>query len=117
MLLFSEYGERVQARITSFYGIAVVTRDIQDPLTGDLNGAEIHLDHLLGAEERLFLLGHLFGHTVQWNVHPDAFDIGRLREPPVAEAEPVALAEQVGIPPTLAVLVAQERLLALQEQA
>jgi hypothetical protein len=87
MLLFSEYGERVQARITSFYGIAVVTRDIQDPLTGDLNGAEIHLDHLLGAEERLFLLGHLFGHTVQWNVHPDAFDIGRLREPPVAEAD------------------------------
>ena len=79
MLLFSQYGERVQARVTSFYGIGVVTRDIQDPLTGDLSGAEIHLDHLLGAEERLFLLGHLFGHTVQWNVHPGAFEIGRLR--------------------------------------
>ena len=87
MLLFSAYGERVRARIESAYGIRVVTRDIQDPLTGDLNGAEIHLDHLLGPEERLFLLGHLFGHTVQWNVHPEAFDIGRLREPPVAEGD------------------------------
>jgi hypothetical protein len=93
MLLFSQYGERVQARVTSFYGIGVVTRDIQDPLTGDLSGAEIHLDHLLGAEERLFLLGHLFGHTVQWNVHPGAFEIGRLRESPVVDADlPVIIA-------------------------
>ena len=40
----------------------MVTRDTQDPLTGDLDGAE----------ERLFLLGHLFGHMVQWNVDLDA---------------------------------------------
>ena len=60
MLQFIVYGEGVQARIEFAHGIRVVTRDIQDLLTGDLNGAE----------ERLFLLGHLFGHTVQWNVHP-----------------------------------------------
>ena len=53
---------QVQARIESSHGIGVVTRDIQDPLTGDLDGAE----------ERLFLLGHLFGHMVQWNVALDA---------------------------------------------
>lgn len=40
----------------------MVTRDIQNPLTGNLNRAE----------ERFFLLGHLFGHTVQWNVDLDA---------------------------------------------
>jgi hypothetical protein len=87
MLAYSFYGERVQERIVTGYGIRVITRDIQDPLTGDLDGAVIHLDYLLGPAERLFLLGHLFGHTVQWNVHPDAFEIGRLRQPPVAEAD------------------------------
>ena len=87
MLPYSAYGELVQRRIHSVYGIRVVTRDVQDPLTGDLDGAEIHLDYLLNPEDRLFLLGHLFGHTVQWNVHPDAFDIGKLRHPPVAETD------------------------------
>ena len=77
MLQFSVYGEGVQARIESSHGIRVVTRDIQDPLTGDLDGEE----------ERLLLLGHLFGHTTQWNVHPDAFNIVRVRKPPVAEAD------------------------------
>ncbi len=34
----------VQARIAGYYKIPVVTRDIPDPLTGDLDGAEIHID-------------------------------------------------------------------------
>ena len=36
-------------------------------------------------EQRLFLLGHLFGHTVQWNVDPALFEIGRRYQPPVNE--------------------------------
>ncbi len=87
MLAYSVYGELVEARIISGYGIRVVIRDVQDPLTGDLDGAEIHLDYLLSPEDRLFLLGHLFGLTVQWNVHPDAFEIGKLRHPPVPEQD------------------------------
>lgn len=63
-----------------------MTRDIPDPLTGDLDGLEIHIDHAVSAEERLFLLAHLFGHTVQWNVVPGAYEIGRLHPPPVEEA-------------------------------
>jgi hypothetical protein len=59
--------------------------DVPDPLTGDLDGAEIHIDFALTPEQRLFLLGHLFGHTVQWNVNPRAFEIGQQREPPVSE--------------------------------
>ncbi len=66
-------------------GIRVVVRDVPDPLLGDLDGAEIHIDHLLDDEQRLFLLVHLFGHTVQWNVHPEAFELGRLQTPPVDE--------------------------------
>jgi hypothetical protein len=75
----------VEEFLSSKYGIAVITRDIPDPLTGDLDGLEIHIDYSLTAEERLFLLAHLFGHTVQWNLHPAAFEIGRQYRPPVRE--------------------------------
>jgi len=68
------------------YQVRVVTRDIPDPLIGDLDGAEIHIDYAVTPEQRLFLLAHLFGHTVQWNVDPAAFDLGRTRQPPVEEA-------------------------------
>ena len=82
---FAEYCVRVQQQLENAYGIRVVTRDVPDPLTGDLNGTEIHLDHALSSEDRLFLLAHLFGHTVQWNVSPRAFEIGRPLQPPVPE--------------------------------
>lgn len=59
--------------------------DVPDPSPGDLNGAEIHIDYLTGAELRLFLLSHLFGHTVQWNVSPRAFELGQPKTPPVEE--------------------------------
>jgi hypothetical protein len=65
-------AERVETYIKDVYGLRIVTRDIPDPLTGDLNGADIHIDRAVTPEERLFLLGHLFGHTVQWNTDPNA---------------------------------------------
>lgn len=82
---FDEYSARVQKHLETLYGIRVVTRDIPDPLTGDLDGAEIDIDHAVTAEQRLFLLAHLFGHTVQWNVNPALFEIGRQYRPPVNE--------------------------------
>ena len=75
---------RVEQHIEHTYGVRVITRDIPDPLTGDLNGAEIHIDQAVTAEQRLFLLAHLFGHTVQWNVIPGAFELGQPRQPPVS---------------------------------
>jgi hypothetical protein len=62
---FAEYCDRVQSHLEKDYGIAVITRDIPDPLTGDLDGAQIHIDYTLNPEQRLLLLAHLFGHTVQ----------------------------------------------------
>lgn len=91
MIPFEEYCRRTQERIEGAYGIRVVTRDIPDPLTGDLNGAEIHLDYAITAEQRLFLLAHLFGHTVQWNVSEAALELGQPRVPPVSEEELPAL--------------------------
>jgi len=82
---FAEHCGRVQHQIEQGYGIKVVFRDIPDPLTGDLDGLEIDIDHAVSAEQRLFLLAHLFGHTVQWNVDPGAFEIGRQFQPPVDE--------------------------------
>jgi hypothetical protein len=82
---FAEYCQRVQKHVEGSYGVRVVTRDVPDPLTGDLDGAEIHIDDAATPEQRLFLLAHLFGHTVQWNVKPSAFELGRPRQPPVSE--------------------------------
>src|SRR5215471_6417656 len=83
MIPFADYCARVQEHVERSYGIRVVTEDVPDPLTGDLDGAEIHIDYALNDEQRLFLLAHLFGHTVQWNVNPRAFELGRPRTPPV----------------------------------
>jgi hypothetical protein len=85
MIPFAEYSVRVERHIEKAYGVRVVTRDVPDPLTGDLNGAEIHVDYAVTAEQRLFLLAHLFGHTVQWNLNPGAFELGRPQAPPVSE--------------------------------
>ena len=81
---FVEYSARIQ-HLESVYGIRVVTRDIPDPLTGDLDGAEIEIDFAVSPEQRLFLMAHLFGHTVEWNVKPALFEIGRRYQPPVNE--------------------------------
>jgi hypothetical protein len=85
-IAFADYSSRAQQRLEQVYGIRVVTRDIPDPLTGDLDGLEIHIDYAVTDEQRLFLLAHLFGHTVQWNVDPGKFEIGRRYQPPVDEA-------------------------------
>ncbi len=93
MIPFADYSARVEQHIEKAYGVRVITRDVPDPLTGDLNGAEIHIDYAVTAEQRLFLLAHLFGHTVQWNVDAGAFELGRPQTPPVSEDRLPALME------------------------
>ncbi len=84
MIPFADHCRRIEHHIEKAYGVRIVTRDIPDPLTGDLNGAEIHIDYAVTPEQRLFLLAHLFGHTVQWNTSPTAVDLGRPQNPPVS---------------------------------
>jgi hypothetical protein len=83
MIPFAEYCAKIQEHLEQAYHVDVVTRDIPDPLTGDLDGLEIHIDPVVSPEQRLFLLAHLFGHTVQWNVNPGSVEIGGLFQPPV----------------------------------
>ncbi len=66
----------LEPHVENKYGIPVRIRDVPDPFTGDLDGAEIHIDYDDDIEGALFIIAHLFGHTVQWNTSPDARDIG-----------------------------------------
>jgi len=93
MLWFCEAGARAEAYIVRRYGIAVVTAAVGGSFVGDLDGAEIRIDPGAGAEQRLFLLGHLFGHTVQWNTDAAAFALGQPQAPPVSEVLLPALLE------------------------
>ena len=73
----------VERLIERRYGLPVVITDVPDPFTGDLDGERILVDYDLDPEEALFILVHLFGHTVQWNVSPADRALGLLevREP------------------------------------
>jgi hypothetical protein len=63
---------QVERLIEDRWGIPVVIGDVPHPFTGDLDGAEIRVDYDLEPEDALFIVIHLFGHTVQWNVSPEA---------------------------------------------
>jgi hypothetical protein len=80
---FREAFDRVEAHVERRYGLPVRITDVPEPFTGDLDGATILVDHDLDAEEALFILVHLFGHTVQWNVSAEdrALGLMEVREP------------------------------------
>jgi hypothetical protein len=75
---FREVFNQLARVIEESYGLPVVIADVADPFTGDLDGAQILVDYDLEAEEALFILVHLFGHTVQWNVSPRDRELGLL---------------------------------------
>ena len=75
---FRDAFNLVERYIEKQYGLPVVITDVPDPFTGDLDGSSILVDYDLDAEEALFILVHLFGHTVQWNVSPNDRALGLL---------------------------------------
>jgi hypothetical protein len=78
---YLEVFNLLERRIEDRWGIPVRIKDVANPFTGDLDGAEIHVDYDLTPEEGLFILVHLFGHTVQWNVSEEARVLGAVRGP------------------------------------
>lgn len=66
----------LEQHVETKYGIPIRITDVPNPFTGDLDGAEIHVDYAEDIESALFIIAHLFGHTVQWNTSADARDIG-----------------------------------------
>ncbi|MBK9030432.1 MAG: hypothetical protein IPL61_03675 [Myxococcales bacterium] len=74
---FLEAFRLIERRIEDRWEIPVVISDVPAPFTGDLDGAEIRVDHDLDPEDALFIVVHLFGHTVQWNVSEEARAIAK----------------------------------------
>ena len=65
----------VTAAIARF-GLVVQVCDVPAPFTGDLDGATVWIDYELPPAERLFVLLHLVGHSIQWNVSAEAREVG-----------------------------------------
>ena len=87
---FREAFNTVEAYIERRYDLPVVISDVTDPFTGDLDGASIAVDYDQSWEDALFIIAHLFGHTVQWNTEPRAREIGTV---PVTSPTEELLAE------------------------
>jgi hypothetical protein len=68
-LALKETFRRARARVEA-YGVLVYIGDVLDPNTGTFDGMEIGIDYANDLEASLFVLVHLFGHTVQWNTVP-----------------------------------------------
>lgn len=64
---FRSVYNRVVPIVEKKYGVEVVISDVVDPNTGDFDGRQILIDYDQDLEVALFVLVHLFGHTVQWN--------------------------------------------------
>jgi hypothetical protein len=71
-----EVFNRLERYIEDRYQVPILISDVPDPFTGDLDGAEIQVDYAEDIESALFIIVHLFGHTVQWNTSQAARDIG-----------------------------------------
>lgn len=87
---FREVFNLLEPYVERRYGIPIVISDVTDPFTGDLDGAQIAVDYDQSCEDALFIIAHLFGHTVQWNTDPRARTIGTAR---VTEASEEFLSE------------------------
>lgn len=70
-----EVFDIVERHVEDRWNVPVRIRDVPNPFTGDLDGEQIMIDYDLELEDAVFILIHLFGHTVQWNVSPASREI------------------------------------------
>ena len=70
---------RLERMIEDRWGVPVHIQDVPNPFTGDLDGEQIMVDYDLDIEDGVFILIHLFGHTVQWNVSAERRSVGFLQ--------------------------------------
>jgi hypothetical protein len=82
-----EVFDTAERAIEDRWGIPVTISDVANPFTGDLDGERIAVDYDIELEDAVFILVHLFGHTVQWNVSEDARRIAFARPGQWTEAQ------------------------------
>jgi len=90
---FREVFNLLERHIEDRWGIPVRISDVPPPFTGDLDGAEIQVDHDLEPEDALFIIVHLFGHTVQWNLSAELRALGAVRGPGLSDETIAALVD------------------------
>jgi hypothetical protein len=73
---FRDAASAVTKHLHARYGVSVEVASIEPPLKGDLDGSRILVADHNTDEERLFLVAHLFGHTVQWNMSAELRRLG-----------------------------------------
>jgi len=72
-LLFGQIAEHMEQR----YGFVVHDRcDVKDPNTGEFDGLNIWVEAEQPDEQAAYVLLHLFGHSVQWNVDEELRALG-----------------------------------------
>ena len=82
---------RVELYIEQRYGVPVFIADVIDRNTGDFDGCCIKVDYDQDLDVALFVLIHLFGHTVQWNLSEELRLLGLDTQPGKSEAELVRI--------------------------
>jgi len=82
---FAELAQRAEDYLARKYRVPVRIKAVPKPFHGDLDGSQIDIDGDTEPAERLFLILHLFGHTVQWDTSARAREIGRPLPVPVSE--------------------------------
>lgn len=65
---FRSAGDTFARHVALRHGVLVERVEVPPPFKGDLDGRRILVGAGCDPEERLFLVAHLFGHTVQWNL-------------------------------------------------
>ena len=71
-----EAFDKIERHIEDVYSIPVSINDVVHPNTGDFDGVKIEIDHDQDLDSALFVLVHLFGHTVQWNISAEYRELG-----------------------------------------
>ena len=89
---FATAFTQVTALIETRYGLPVDVDDVPPPFTGDLDGERILVDDELSSEDALFIVAHLFGHTVRWNTNAEERELGGL----AVQAPSETLLQQLG---------------------
>lgn len=77
---FQTYFNSIRSLIEKKYCLTVTTQPLIDDRTGEFNGRFINIDSSQDVEEQLFLLLHLFGHSIQWAVSDYWRELG-LKQP------------------------------------
>ena len=77
MIDFKNCYNRVEKHIETRYRMPVMISDVLDPNTGDFDGVSIKVDYDLELDLAFYILLHLFGHSVQWNLSREYRELGQ----------------------------------------